>query len=288
MAGYCANCGTEISEGAAFCPNCGRSTAQAGTRDPRGGEDGARRQTQGTLAASATQQATPPDAGQRPVVTPPVSAPSGAKKSRRGLLIGGLAAAGLLGFLALLVVGALVYFFLLGPSPRPEPMPQPTPAAQPEPAPSGQQQAPEGQQQQPAPEEGSLQERVQDQVGDFTLQEVAENPGGIEAGATEALIMGYAGPDGVVVRHTLWAMPSPEEAEATRQTVAQSNVEDGFQVLDEQPVTIEGEQVGTVTVLQGEVEGSPLTLVLWTNGNIYAGAIGSGDAPTAFYQNVPY
>ncbi|MEW6638662.1 MAG: zinc-ribbon domain-containing protein, partial [Actinomycetota bacterium] len=173
MSKYCPNCGAEIAEGAAFCPNCGKSLSPEGDARETGTP-----QEVSSGEAPVTQTVAP--AGTRQSVSTPPQAPQQTGKSRKGLLLGGCAVAGVLGVVGVALVGALLFFFVLASEPAPEPQPEPEPAPQPapEPAPEPQpepepapQPAPE-----PAPDEGSLESIVQEQVGDFALQEVQEDP----------------------------------------------------------------------------------------------------------------
>jgi hypothetical protein len=288
---YCASCGTQIPGEADFCPNCGQKTAPEET-EPRaeqtteqpagmsaaqmdGGSAGA------TVGTRPTTTPEPPEPQTPPIAAPPQGGQQQAplqqpqKKSRRGLIIGGCLGLVALGTIILLVVGVIAYIALRddgGNSGN-----------------NGQQ----GQQgQQGEQQGGSLKSFIQEEVGDFQLQEVAEWPEAVDAGASEAYSMLYAGSDGASVIHSLAAFSSPEAAEEVRAGVVQSLVDGGMDVLEETPREADGQQVGKVTLLQGESESGPVAMVVWTNGQVYAASsapIVDGDsAAIAFFQNSPY
>lgn len=274
---HCPNCGAEVAEGAAFCANCGKPLSRETSRQEETRQE----------AAPAAQPST---ATQQAVFTPPQATPSGGPatggKSRRGLYLGcGVAA--VLGALAILVVGAGLFFFAFssGPQPQPEPTPEPSPEPAPEPEPSPEP-APEPEPSpEPAPSSGSLEDLVQDQVGDFALQDIQEDPAVLEAGATQGLVMLYAAPDGTEIIHNLAAFSSPEDANRILQGMVDYLVqEQGFQKLEEIPLEDDqGNQFGSAVLLQGETE-----IVVWTNANLFAGAEGPPEAAVEFFSNTPY
>jgi outer membrane biosynthesis protein TonB len=278
MSSSCPNCGTEIPEGAAFCPNCGQAVSQE--------KEALQQEQQTTQSATppAAQTSAPAQTREQSVVTQQQAAPSGTPGgggSRKGLILGGLAAASVLGFLALLVVGALLYFFVLAPQgepePQPEPAPQPVPQPEPEPNPE------------PAPGGGPLDDLVQQQVGDFTLQGSAEWPEATQAGATQALVMEYAASDGTPLTHYLAAFSSPDTANDSHQVGVDALVDRGYQVVEEFRLEDEqGKQFGTAVVLQGEIEGTAYSVVLWSNGNLDARTWGPGETAVDFFNATSY
>lgn len=275
----CPNCARQTPEGADFCPHCGRVVSQ---------ED-APRQVQQTASATMVpteQMPGPPPTRQQSVFTPPQAPPSGIPGGggrRKVLVLGGLAVAAVLGFVALLVVGAVLYFFIFAPEPAPETQPEPTPQSEPQPEP---QPEPEPNSE-PAPGGGPLDELVQQQVGNFALQGSAEWPEATQSGATQALAMEYVASDGTPLTHHLAAYGSPEAADQSLRAGVDGLVSAGFQEVKEIPLEGEEGQFGTAVLLQGEIEGTAHSAVLWTNGNLDARAIGPGEAAVDFFSAPP-
>lgn len=272
---YCPNCGAEVAEGAAFCANCGRAVPQ----------EEAAQQTQQTPSSG-----TPPTArmsgpgGPRPSFSPPQDPPPGRGRSRIGLILGGLAAAAVLGFIVLVVVGALIFFLVIGSGDQagtdsPENPPSEPSGSQP----SGSEPAPEPSSE-PPPESGSLESIIPQQVGDFELQQIDTIPEATEAGATDARQMLYASPDGIEASHQVAVYSSPDQAEQPLQGFRDELTSAGYEVVTEEPVTDEqGARLGTVVALMGETE-----VILWTNGGVFALVETPEGYAADFYNNLPY
>jgi hypothetical protein len=142
-----------------------------------------------------------------------------------------------------------------------------------------------------AEEEESIRGFVPEQVGDFELQSVEDLPEGLQAGAQEALTATYQNRDGVLVVYNLLDMSSPEEADELQQQQVQDEQEElGREVVSEEPFEGEdGEELGTVTVLEGEIEGSNVTTVLWSEDNLYEEAVAEDeDVALDFFEELPY
>ena len=139
-------------------------------------------------------------------------------------------------------------------------------------------------------EEGSLRGIVPEQVGDFELQSVEEFPEGLQAGAQEALAATYQDRDGVELTYNVLDMTSPEEADELQQQQVQTEQEElGLQVVSEEPFEDEyGDETGTVTVLELEVGESTVTVVLWSEDNLYEEIVAEEDAALDFYEELPY
>ena len=169
---------------------------------------------------------------QQPEFAPPQSPtpPGVEKKSRKGLILGVLAAAGvlgILGFLAVLATVALIFFFAVGSTSGEQPVADrpadPQPAA-PQPVEDDQQQPAEG-----TPEEGSglLDDIVQDRVGDFALQQSDALPVAADSGAIEARELLYASPNGKEAVHRMIESESPDAAEEVLRAQAESYAAEG-------------------------------------------------------------
>jgi hypothetical protein len=135
-----------------------------------------------------------------------------------------------------------------------------------------------------------LEDLVQEQAGVFRLQGVEEFPEGIQLGAEDALTATYEDPDGASLINNLLDMPSFEEADELRQQrVQEQQGELDLRVAGEEPVeNEEEEQIGTVTVLTREAAGSTVTVVSWTNEDLYSEAISGGTDAETFFREVDY
>jgi hypothetical protein len=278
MTRYCPNCGAEVPQGATFCSNCGRHLSQDASQQT---------QQQTTGPDPTAQTVAPTQTQQQPVFTPPQAPPPGGGGGRRGLLLGGLAVAGVLGFIMLLVVGALIYFFATRPAST-QPPPQPEGGGEEQPEGGEGQPIVEDGEGQPPPPSGSLDDLIQEQVGDFTLQQIDTLPEAIDAGATDARQMVYASPDGVQVSHNLSAWSSPDVANQNLQGFVESWVNEGFEVAEEFSVTSDDQQVGSGVALVGEIEGTQYELIFWTNDVLFAEVYAPSGYGVDFLNNVPY
>ena len=300
---FCPNCGAEVPEGAAFCPNCGQGLPgpdqQAGqAQQPEPPSDPPPEATPPPEAGPAPSQATTPGGPQQPPPAPPPDQPPGQPPEqpsfapgggggRRGLFIGGCAVAGVLGILAVLVIGALVVFLATGtggtepqpnPGPKPKPTPTPSPTPQPTPEPTPQ---PE-----PAPDEGSLDSVIQRRVGDFELQKVETIPKVIGNGATDARQALYVSPDGVQILHIVTAWSSADVANAQIQPFGQELKSQGFEKVREFPLkNADGQRVGTAQILIGD---GGEEVAIWTDDVLFCVV----DAPKGygadFFNELPY
>lgn len=158
-------------------------------------------------------------------------------------------------------------------------------------------QLPEESQAQPTPDpetmsdEKPLDDLVQQQVGDFTLQGSAEKwSEAAETGATQALQMDYETPEDGSLRHLVATYESPDEAKRTLQASVDELIsEDWVQAIEETPLEDElGNQFGTATWLESKVEGDTYRLVLWTNGNLHARALGKEVTAVVFLETSRY
>jgi hypothetical protein len=280
---FCPNCGAEVPEGAAFCPNCGQSLPQQPdrTQQPEPPSEPTTPPAQaGTPGGPQQPPAPPPE--------PPSFAPSG-EGPRRGLFIGGCAVAGVLGILAVLVIGALVVFLAIGtggtqadpgPKPNPGPTSQPTPQPTQEPTPQPTPQP------EPSPDQGSLDSVIQRQVGDFRLEKVETIPKVIGNGATDARQMLYVSPDGVQILHILTAWSSADVANDQIQPFGQELESQGYDMVREFPLKNEdGQQVGTAQIFIGD---GGEEVAIWTDDVLFCMV----DAPKGygadFFNELPY
>src|SRR3712207_78402 len=107
--------------------------------------------------------------------------------------------------------------------------------------------------------------------------------------SSDARQMIYVSTEGVEIVHNLTAWSSNDVAnEVLPEFVDYWESEEGFQVVEEFPVTIDDQEVGNGVVLTGEIEGSEVEVALWTNDVL----VGEIVAPTGylvdFYNNLPY
>ena len=257
MARICSNCDAGVPEGGAYCPNCGKELAPPSEEMPTQARTSVQRDASSSRAASSTQASMPEESGE--TAERSNSTPS-QEPSAGGLLSGG-AMAGVLAVLVLLAVGALIYFSLIrqgltdqqgggGTTVREQNVDE---AATVQPS--------------PAPNNGSLDQLVQEQVGDFTLRDKAELPEDVDAGADEALVMTYAAPDGTELTNYLFGFSSPEEADLALRSQVQNAKTEGFEQVGEGNITNpEGQNIGSwVELKQGDT-----TVMHWTNNSKYA------------------
>lgn len=199
---------------------------------------------------------------------------------------------GVLGLLVVLVIGALIIFFLASgtggtepqPNPQPEPNPRPTsqPTSQPTPQPTPQP-AP---QPQPTPDQGSLDSVIQRQVGDFELQKTETIPKVIGNGATDARQMIYASSDGVQVLHILTAWSSADVANAQIQPFGQELESQGFKEAQEFPVKDkDGKQIGTGKFYVGD---GGEEVVIWTDDVLFCVIDAPKGYSANFFKGLPY
>lgn len=272
--GYCPNCGAELSPGAAFCGNCGTAVSE---------EAPGQTQQESPSGATATQTYAP----QQQSVSAP---PSGGRKSHKGLILGGLAAAGILGFMVVLILGAVIFFFATRPAETTDQPPQPSgenPGTQSPGSEDPGTQAPSGEDPaQPPPDTGSLDDIVQEQVGDFTLQQVDTLPEAVDAGAVDARQMIYASSDGTEVAHDLSVWSSPDEADQMLVSFADNLTSDGAQSVEEFEVTDQdGQQLGRGMALVGS---GGEEIVLWTNDVLFCVIVAPEGYSADFYGGLSY
>ncbi len=231
---------------------------------------------------------TPPRPQQQPDFAPPQAPPAGKKKkSRMGLILGGLAAAGILGFLALLAVGALILFFAIGSTSREQPIVDrpvdPQPVAEDDQQPADDQPPVE---EPPAAEDGTPDSLIQDRVGDFALRQDEALPEVEDAGAIEARQVLYASPDGVEVVHQLSEWDSPEAAEQMLREQTESYASDGYEQAAEFEVTgRDGQRWGSGVAL---ADSSGEEVVLWTNNDAFFVVIAPEGYGADFYDGLAY
>ena len=214
---------------------------------------------------------------QQPEFAPPLQAPTPPgeekKKSRKGLILGVLAAGGvlgILGFLALLAVGAVIFFFALG-STSGEPADQPV--ADP---PAGE----------PLSADGSMGGLIQERVGDFALQRSEALPQIVNAGAADARELLYASPEGVEVVHQMTDWDSPDAADRMLREQTELYASDGYEQAEEFEVTSpEGQRIGSGATLVGS-DGEEV--VLWTNNDGFYVVIAPEGYGTDFYNDLEY
>lgn len=284
MSKRCPNCGTEVPEGATFCPNCGQSMTP-GSPEP-------------TIQQPAAQQAAPAAAAPGPAAAPPQGgAPAPAKKSRKGLIAGGCAVAGLLGLVGLLILGAIIFFFVAASKPQSSSTDPGSNGGQTQPVQGGQTQPVQGGQTQPGqgsapvtpakggqdqpPAQGSLEQLVQPQVGNFKLKKIVKNTEVISKGATDAYNMLYETPEGVQLTHALWALPSADASNQVLKAFVDKQGQSGYTVKNTIPVkNSQGQEVGTAVLLQGEKE-----VVVWSNSMLFCMAVGPPGAAVDFFKN---
>jgi hypothetical protein len=156
-----------------------------------------------------------------------------------------------------------------GTNPPPEPPPQ-----------GGQEPAQEGGQ--------SLESFINDQVADFTLQQVAEAPDFIADGANAALQVLYSDQSGGVLEHYLTGWSSEQAAADYASVFANTLIEArGAQVVEQGPVTDQaGTQIGTFYLL---TDGN-LNFLVWNNGTLVPliAATAADDSAQRFYASLTY
>jgi hypothetical protein len=198
--------------------------------------------------------------------------PGGEKKSRKGLILGVLAAGGvlgILGFLALLAVGAVIFLFAIGSTSGEQ-------SDQPVDRPAGE----------PLSADGSMGGLIQERVGDFALQRSEALPQIVNAGAADARELLYASPEGVEVVHQLTDWDSPDAADQMLREQAELYASDGYRQAEEFEVTgQEGQQIGSGTTLIGS-DGEEV--ILWTNNDGFYVVIAPEGYGTDFYNDLEY
>jgi hypothetical protein len=138
-----------------------------------------------------------------------------------------------------------------------------------------------------SPSEGSLKDRIQEEVGPFTLEDVAENPELVETGATEAYKVKYTSSSNGDVLHLVSAYSSEDDPAAIQAGLPAKYEEEGFTRAGQQDVTNEsGEQVGSLTAMVNESKGTEI--IIWNNRNVWALAFGGTGSARAFYREIPY
>jgi hypothetical protein len=215
--------------------------------------------------------------------------PGGKGKSRKGLVLGVLAAAGvlgILGFLAVLATVALIFFIAIGSTSGEPAADRPTdsqPAA-PRPAEGDQQQQAEG-----TSGEGSglLDDIAQDRVGDFALQQSDALAVAVGSGAIEARELLYSSPDGTEVVHRMTETESPDAAGQVLRSQTESYAAEGYRQTQEFEVTNrDGQRLGNGAAFadpSGEEE-----VVLWTNDAGFFAVVAPEGYGTDFYNNLEY
>jgi len=132
-----------------------------------------------------------------------------------------------------------------------------------------------------------LKDLVQEEVGPFTLENVAKNPKAVEGGATEAYKIEYTSSSNGDVLHLLNAYSSEDEPAALLAALPTEYEKQGFTEAGEGDVMNEsGEKIGSVTTMVNESEG--LEIIIWSDRNILAQAIGGTGNAQAFYKEIPY
>ena len=228
-------------------------------------------QTVDTTTTRPQQQQPQPD-----FAPPQAPAPPGEKekKSRKGLILGVLAAGGvlgILGFLAVLAVGALIFFFAIGSTSGEQPADRPV-----DPQPVGE----------PLSADGSLDGLVQERVGDFALQQSEALAWVEDAGATEGRELLYASPEGVEVVHWLTDWDSPAAADRIFRAQAEDFASEGYEQAERFEVTgQEGERLGSGVALAGS-DGDEV--VLWTNNDGFYAVFAPEGYGMDFYENLAY
>ncbi len=275
MAGTRPNCAAGIPEGPAYRSNRGLQLGPPSEEMP-------------TQARSFVQQ----DAPSAPVTQASVpEEPAGTTEPSNSTLPQGPSANGspdgyavvaVLAVLVLLAVGALIYFIAVGQGSDTGTSGAGGPTVA---EPVREQGAKEvtTAQSSSAPNNGSLDQLVRRQVGDFTLQDKIELPEDANAGAEEALAMTYVAPDGTEVANYLFAFSSPEEANLVLRGQVRNSKTEGFEQVGGGNITNpEGQDIGAWAELKKED-----TLVIhWTNNNKYAVIAGPEGYIDEFYAAV--
>ena len=122
---------------------------------------------------------------------------------------------------------------------------------------------------------------IQQQVGEFQLQQIKSS----QNGASDARNMLYESPDGVKIGHSIAAFRSSGEVRAAQKGALDGSLSDGFEV--QQRFTVndsDGRQVGSgIVVVKGDEEE-----VHWTNGNLVAVIRAPAGEGAGFYTELKY
>jgi hypothetical protein len=227
-----------------------------------------------TTRAQEPQQQQQPDFAPPQQQAPLYPGEGKEKKSRKGLILGVLAAGGVLGILgvlAVLAVGGAIFLFAAGSTSSGE-----QPADQPVDRPVGE----------PLSADGSLDGLIQERVGDFALQQSDALPQFVDAGAADAQELLYASPEGVEVVHQMTDWDSPAAADQVFREQTELYASDGYRQAEEFEVTgQEGQQIGSGATLIGS-DGEEV--VLWSNNDGFYVVIAPEGYGTDFYQNLEY
>ena len=159
---------------------------------------------------------------------------------------------------------------------EPTPEPEPTEASEPPMDNEGQQ----------APEATNVEALIQEQVGEWELQSAAELPEFIsQLGASSAVTTQYKNPGGRNVRLILAAFSSAADAQAVAAALAANFDATDGDLLDQFPVTIGEEKVGTAYLIARKGG----HILLYSNDRIMVSIAARTQASIAdFFSQLPY
>jgi hypothetical protein len=190
--------------------------------------------------------------------------------------------AAILGLMAILVVGALIFLVALGSSGGGENPPESAPSQGPDTTSPGPDTASPD-----ATEPKYLRDVIVDQVGPFTLRNSDYvTADATAAGAIDGVTMIYVHSDGTDIVVVVYEYASSDgSSEALDQSVSAS-VNEGYEIVAEWPVeSSDGEQLGKGVYMSGETE-----VYLWSNRELHLAVVtdSTADYLEEFYQNSSY
>jgi hypothetical protein len=221
---------------------------------------------------------------QPPRVPPPPPPPPTATGGggRHGLFYGGCAVAAILGIMAILVVGALIFLVALGSSGGGENPPEPAPSQGPDTTSPGPDTASPD-----ATEPQYLDDVIVDQVGPYTLRNWDYDTADAQAGgALDGVIMTYVHSDETQLTVVVYEYASSDGASEDLDQSVSDLVNEGYEIVDEWPVeSSEGEQLGNGVYMSGETE-----IYTWSNRELHlaVATTSTADYLEEFYQNSSY
>jgi hypothetical protein len=190
--------------------------------------------------------------------------------------------AAILGLMAILVVGALIFLVALGSSGGGENPPGSAPSQGPDTTSPGPDTASPD-----ATEPQYLDDVIVDQVGPYTLRNWDYDTADAQAGgALDGVIMTYVHSDETQLTVVVYEYASSDGASEDLDQSVSDLVNEGYEIVDEWPIeSSEGEQLGKGVYMSGETE-----LYGWTNRelSLAVATTSTADYVEEFYQNSSY